>query len=186
MTSIGDIIIADLVNKRIRLVATTGVISTIAGNGAGGYGGDGGPATSAIIYSPTGVAVTSTGAIVIADQGNMRIRLVASSIAPTPTASPTPSPTPYCVLSLFRALPRMDIVGSLAGTALSPGAPVPLPSESSCRQACCDAPFCDGYAFASGDMSFTNGGTAGCFLYVNVTQLIPSSAFSSGIYESTL
>ena len=158
MTSIGDIIIADLVNKRIRLVATTGVISTIAGNGAGGYGGDGGPATSAI----------------------------ASSIAPTPTASPTPSPTPYCVLSLFRALPRMEIVGSLAGTALSPGAPVPLPSESSCRQACCDAPFCDGYAFASGDMSFTNGGTAGCFLYVNVTQLIPSSAFSSGIYESTL
>ena len=102
--------------------------------------------------------------------------------------SPTPLSTPnfYCSPSFFRLLPRMDLVGSLVGTALSPGAPVPLPSESSCRQACCDAPACDGYAFASGDVSFINGGPAGCFLYVNITQLIPSSFASSGIYESTL
>ena len=80
----------------------------------------------------------------------------------------------------------MDLVGTLVGTALSPGMPVPLSSESACRQTCCDAPFCDGYAFASGDVSYMNGGPAGCFLYANITQLIPNSAFSSGIYESTL
>ena len=112
---------------------------------------------------------------------------IASLLVPgSPSASPSPSTSPYCAPSLFRSLPRMDLVGSLVGTALSPGAPVPLPSMSSCRQACCDAPACDGYAFASGDMSFISGGSAGCFLYVNITQLIPSSVMSSGIYESTL
>ena len=83
----------------------------------------------------------------------------------------------------------MDLVGSLVGTALSPGSHVLAPSEAACRQACCDAPFCDGYAFASGDAALAAGGAGGpvsCFLYANVTQLVPSSAFTSGIYESVL
>ena len=103
-----------------------------------------------------------------------------------PSRSPSPTLNYYCAPSLFHDLPRMDLVGTLVGTALSPGAPVPLPSLSSCRQACCDAPLCDGYSFASGDMSFISGGSAGCFLYVNITQLIPNSGYSSGIVESTL
>jgi len=82
----------------------------------------------------------------------------------------------------------MDLVGALVGTALPPGVPVLLPSDRSCRQACCDAPACDGYAFAFGDASLGLGGSgiASCFLYINITQLIPSSGYSSGIYESTL
>ena len=98
----------------------------------------------------------------------------------------SPVPTPYCSPSLFRALPRMDLVGTLAGTAMSPGAPSLLPSTEACRQACCDAPACDGFSFGTGDASFVSGGSASCFLYVNITQLIPSSFASSGIYESTL
>ena len=103
---------------------------------------------------------------------------------PAPTSSPSPSP--YCVSSIFRALPRMDLVGTLAGSALAPGAPTLVSSTAACRQACCDAPACDGFSFATGDASFISGGTAGCFLYVNITQLIPSSVVTSGIYESTL
>ena len=113
-----------------------------------------------------------------------RSRLMLSTTCPNPT--PTATPDYYCASSLFRALPRMDLVGELVGTAQSPGAPVSLSSLVACRQACCDAPYCDGYAFASGDVTFVNGGPASCFLYVNITQLIPSSVISSGIYESTL
>ena len=104
---------------------------------------------------------------------------------------PTPSPNlrgdlPYCLASQFRTLPRMDLVGTLIGTALSPGAPTLVSSLVNCRQACCDAPACDGFSFGTGDASFVSGGMASCFLSVNITQVIPNSAFSSGIYESTL
>jgi hypothetical protein len=105
------------------------------------------------------------------------------------TLTPSPSAHPYCAPSLFRQLPRMDLVGTLVGTALSPGSHVLTRSEAACREACCDAPFCDGFAFASGDAVLAAGGSGGpvsCFLYANVTQLIPSSAFTSGLYESTL
>ena len=115
---------------------------------------------------------------------------VAIVFQPTRTPGPTPAPSdaPYCIPSLFRDLPRMDLVGTLVGTALSPGLVSPAPSLAACRQACCDAPACDGFSFASGDSSLLPGGTgvAGCFLLVNITQLIPNNAFSSGVYESTL
>jgi len=73
------IIFADTNNTRIRQISPSGIISTIAGDGIATYGGDGGQATSASLRYPQGVAVTSTGAIVIADQSNNRIRLVAPS-----------------------------------------------------------------------------------------------------------
>lgn len=107
----------------------------------------------------------------------------------TPSPTPSPSSSPYCAASLFRSLPRMDLVGTLVGTALSPGKRVALVSEHACRQACCDAPACDGFSFASIDASsFASEGLAvsSCFLYVNISQLVPSSVVSSGIYESTL
>jgi sugar lactone lactonase YvrE len=75
----GNIYIADYYNNRIRKVDTTGGISTVAGNGSSGYSGDGGPATSASLYNPSGVAIDRLGNIYIADTSNNRIRRVDSS-----------------------------------------------------------------------------------------------------------
>jgi hypothetical protein len=74
----GNIYIADTFNYVIRKVAaSTGFISTVAGNGTQGYSGDGGPATIAELYMPTGVAVDAVGNIYFAD--NQRIRKVTAS-----------------------------------------------------------------------------------------------------------
>ncbi|MGA2217429.1 MAG: Ig-like domain repeat protein [Terracidiphilus sp.] len=75
----GDIYIADTDNYLIREVNVDGIISTVAGNGEQGFGGDGGPATSALLDSPDGVAVDSAGNIYIADTNNNRIREVQAS-----------------------------------------------------------------------------------------------------------
>lgn len=76
----GNIYIADGMNARIRKVnVSTGFITTIVGNGTGGYGGDGAAATLAEINFPQGVAIDSLGNIYIADSFNNRIRKVNSS-----------------------------------------------------------------------------------------------------------
>ena len=63
----GNLYIADQNNHRIRMVNTSGIISTIAGTGVSGYTGDGGAATAAKIKQPGGVAVDGAGNIYIAD-----------------------------------------------------------------------------------------------------------------------
>jgi len=73
----GNFYIADTINNRIRMVNGAGIITTVAGNGAPSYSGDGGLATSAGLNNPTGVAVDLSGNIFIADQRNNRIRMVA-------------------------------------------------------------------------------------------------------------
>src|SRR5262249_55832572 len=72
----GNVYIADSLNSRVRRVTPTGTISTVAGNGTAGLGGDGGAATSAQINSPTGVAVDAAGNLYIADFANNRVRQV--------------------------------------------------------------------------------------------------------------
>ena len=75
----GNLYIADWSNARIRKVDGTGTITTIAGTGEQGFGGDGGPAVQAHLNSPTGVGVDGTGNLYIADQYNNRIRRVDST-----------------------------------------------------------------------------------------------------------
>jgi trimeric autotransporter adhesin len=77
--SAGNLFIADESNNCIRKVSASGIITTVAGNGSYGYSGDGGPATSAQLYYPTGVAVDSAGNLFIADYYNSRIRKVTSA-----------------------------------------------------------------------------------------------------------
>jgi sugar lactone lactonase YvrE len=79
----GNLYIADQVNHRVRMVSTSGTITTIAGNGTLGYSGDKGPATSAELKYPCGVAVDSSGNIYIADTGNNVIRKVSSGTITT-------------------------------------------------------------------------------------------------------
>ena len=75
----GHLYIADLGNDRIRKVDSAGVITTVAGTGEFGSGGDGGPATEARLFSPSGVAVDGAGNLFIADARNDRIRKVDSA-----------------------------------------------------------------------------------------------------------
>lgn len=76
----GNIYIADANNQRIRKVtASTGIISTVAGNGTLGFGGDGSTATLANLNTPSGVKVDGSGNIYIADAYNQRIRKVTAS-----------------------------------------------------------------------------------------------------------
>lgn len=77
---LGDIIIADAFNHRIRKInCATGTITTIAGNGIGGFSGDGGPATNAQLAVPQAVAVDGDDNIYICDGSNHRIRKITAS-----------------------------------------------------------------------------------------------------------
>jgi sugar lactone lactonase YvrE len=72
----GSLYIADTANHRIRRVGPDGIITTVAGNGASGFYGDGGPATVARLNQPWGVALGHDGSVYIADTYNYRIRRV--------------------------------------------------------------------------------------------------------------
>jgi len=74
----GNLFICDKYNSRIRKVSPGGTIITVAGSGAG-FAGDTGPATSAKLNYPEGIAITSFGDLYIADTGNERVRRVDTS-----------------------------------------------------------------------------------------------------------
>jgi len=94
--SAGNVYIADSGNFRVRKVSN-GVITTVAGNGTGGFSGDNGPATNAQLTNPTNVAVDPTGNLYIADSGNHRIRKVTAGTISTfaGTAGMTRAPRQY-------------------------------------------------------------------------------------------
>jgi sugar lactone lactonase YvrE len=75
----GDVFIADDLDSRVREVTPAGIITTVAGNGSYGFGGDGGPAKAAILSGPTGVAVDLAGNLYISDTNNNRVRKVGTN-----------------------------------------------------------------------------------------------------------
>ncbi|MFZ4515692.1 MAG: fibronectin type III domain-containing protein, partial [Acidimicrobiia bacterium] len=81
----GNVFISDLGYNTVRRVARDGIITTIAGNGSSGFSGDGGPATSARLNAPSGLAVDSAGNIYIADQYNHRVRKLTPNGANPPS-----------------------------------------------------------------------------------------------------
>jgi RHS repeat-associated protein len=74
----GNIYFADYLNHRIRRVNTNGIISTLAGNGIAGYGGDGGIASEAYLYRPADLSLDVKNNIYIADAYNARVRKITS------------------------------------------------------------------------------------------------------------
>src|SRR5262249_5172247 len=74
--SAGNLYISDGENHRVRKVNTAVIINTVAGNAEPGFSGDGGPATSASLQYPAGIAVDSADNLYIADSNNNRIRKV--------------------------------------------------------------------------------------------------------------
>ena len=77
--AIGNLYIADSGNYRVRMLSTSGIISTVAGNGKVALSGDNGPATSAQLLNPNGVTLDAGGNLYIADTWNNVIRKVTSN-----------------------------------------------------------------------------------------------------------
>lgn len=100
------------------------------------------------------------------------------SASQTPSASTTATPGLACPATLFRALPRTDLVGTPVGTTYH------LTSEGACRITCCGVPSCGGYTYAHTELRFAP--TASCFLLANVTMMVPTHWSASAVLESTL
>lgn len=84
LDSNGDLFIADTGDNRVRMLdATTGIISTVAGDGSLGSGGDGGPASQAQLTAPEGLALDAQGNLFVADSGSERIREVTNGVIKT-------------------------------------------------------------------------------------------------------
>ena len=136
-------------NYSIRKVDANGIVTRFAGNNTAGFSGDGGPATSAQLYSPSGLAIDNTGAVLIADAVNRVIRRVdaagiISTIAGIPgsygysgdggpaTAAQLGSPAGMCVdaagniyfadpgRNVVRKIDFNGIISTMAGIAGSP------------------------------------------------------------------
>ena len=85
--SSGNIYIADTSDNRVlKVTASTGLITTIAGTGTQGYSGDGASGTAAALNRPSGVAVDPTGNVIVADTGNSVIRRISTGGTITTTA----------------------------------------------------------------------------------------------------
>ncbi len=72
----GELYIAETGGHRIRKIDSEGIITTVAGIGEPGYSGDGGPATEAMLNSPSTIALDDAGILYIGDDGNRRVRRV--------------------------------------------------------------------------------------------------------------
>ena len=72
----GNVYVSDNNNNRVRMINTLGIINTIAGNGTGGYSGDGGQGTSAELNSPYGLAFDLKNNLYVADVANNRVRMI--------------------------------------------------------------------------------------------------------------
>lgn len=75
----GNVYISDSGHGRVRRINASGIISTVAGNGAPGSGGDGGPAINASLFAPAGIVLDKAGNLYIADPSVGRVRKVDTS-----------------------------------------------------------------------------------------------------------
>jgi uncharacterized protein (TIGR03437 family) len=75
----GSLFIADLINQRVRKVSTDGIITTVAGTGTAGYGGEGVPAVNSPLFNPAGVAIDAAGNLVVCESGTQRIRKISAA-----------------------------------------------------------------------------------------------------------
>ena len=75
----GNLYVCDQTHNTIRKINSSGIISTIAGDGTRGFAGDGGPATNGRMDTPYGIAIDASGNLFVSDWGNRRIRKISNS-----------------------------------------------------------------------------------------------------------
>jgi sugar lactone lactonase YvrE len=120
--ALGDLFIADSGNNVIRRVdGVTGKISTIAGTGTAGFGGDGGPATQALLSGPASIAFDPAGNLYIADQNNLRLRKIEATTGKIFTvagngSAPLPDANTVGVSGTATSFP----IGLVSGVAIDP------------------------------------------------------------------
>jgi len=119
----GSIYIADTGNHRIRVVTPDGTIRSIAGNGAAGFGGDAGPALSAVLNAPTALAVDATGNIWIADTGNNRVRRLAPAGTTTEVGQQSTPPAVVSAASMLAGPVAPGEIVSIFGLGIGPVTP---------------------------------------------------------------
>ncbi len=123
----GNIYVGDYLNSAVRKINTSGIITTIAGNGTMGYGGDGGPATAAVLNKPQGVAVYGSD-VYICDVQNNRIRkVIGGNTPPVFSGGPIQSLTvctsvsvPTVSINTLLAIVDPDLAQSETWTLLTP------------------------------------------------------------------
>ena len=111
----GNLYVTDTGNHRVRRIDTQGTITTIAGTGEPGYGGDGGPAVEAQLVNPKGIAVDGSGNLYFAGYLNFEVRRVdakgkLSSVSGS--NEPCDSPGGECRLSRDRGI-AVDETGNV-------------------------------------------------------------------------
>ena len=146
--SSGNIYIADTYNDRIRKVSN-GVIATVAGAGVEGYNGDGGPATSALLSQPAGVAVDPSGNLYIADSGNGRVRKVSGGVIATiagPGTNQCSGPTSVAASGI-----ALDLQGDV------------YVSDGNSHRVCMLVPSGPSCAYAVNPLAFTSDSSGGNF-----------------------
>jgi len=166
--AVGSIYYPDYRTSTVQKVLANGTRFAIAGTGTRGYGGDGGPGTSATLDQPYGVALDASGNVYVADSGNMVIRLltpVASSVNIVNAAS-----------GLGSSISPGEIV-TIYGTGLGPATPVVA------------QPGANGFGTSAGGTTVSFGGTAGVVLYASATQvnaIVPYEVAAGGAADVTV
>lgn len=107
----GGLVIAETRFHRIRRVSPAGIITTLAGNGIPSYLGDGGPATAALLASPTQLDFDSGGALLFTDRGNGAVRRIEAG-------TPPPAPTSGCGRVVTKTLKLKADLGPCEGDGL--------------------------------------------------------------------
>ena len=116
----GNIYIADTANQRIRRIdATTGAITTVAGNGTQGFSGDDGSATAAALNTPRAAAIAPGGLLTVTDTANRRVRQLDAQAPPDIHTVAGISATPHSVVTLSAAPAMLYGSGQLTASLAS-------------------------------------------------------------------
>jgi hypothetical protein len=158
----GGFVIADASNQRVRLVSSSGVITTLAGNGVPAFSGDGGNSTSAQVSVPKAVGVTASGDVLVAEEQNNRIRFIGSVVAPASTTVPSVTG------AALQGATLAATAGGWSGTG-----PVPAYSWERCSPGCTAIPGATGKTYTLG------AADVGSTVRVTVTASNPSGSVSA-------